>query len=84
LEEKELQECHFKPVTLNYKGDKDATVTHGDKCKDLYSKKMPGWFAEKIEKTAEDYEFERSKDDLTFKPQVIPEDQMRQVQKNLA
>lgn len=70
LEERELQECHFKPVTLNYKGEAayGNGVTHGDRCKDLYAKKVQGWFAEKTERTAEDYEYERSKEDLTFHP----------------
>jgi len=42
--------------------------THGDRNIDLYSLKKKGWFKEKGEKTTEDYEIERSMDDLTFNP----------------
>jgi hypothetical protein len=37
---------------------------------DLYATKHKGWFVEKSHKTKEDYEYERSKEDLTFNPQI--------------
>ena len=38
---------------------------------DLYSKKHKGWFVEKSHKTKEDYEYEKNKDELTFKPKML-------------
>lgn len=57
---------------MNYKGGahKSGGVTHGDRNLDLYSKKHKGWFKERGQKTKEDYEVERGKDDMTFNPQI--------------
>ena len=68
LEDKEFAQCTFAPKTLNYSGNDGGKVSHGDRCIDLYSTKNRGWFRERGEKTQEDYEFERSKQDLSFKP----------------
>jgi hypothetical protein len=59
LIEKEKEGCTFSPVTINYKVS-ESKVTHGDRGKDLYSKKTKGWFKDRGSKTAEDYEYERS------------------------
>jgi len=82
LEDREVKDCTFAPVTNNYKNNA-AKVTHGDRCIDLYSTKQKGWFAGRTEKTMEDYEFERSKEDLKFKPEINnPEQVQRLVTKN--
>lgn len=70
LEDREVQDCTFAPKTLNYKGSTKNGVTHGDRCMDLYAKKPKGWFREKGEKTHDDYEYEKSKDELKFKPTI--------------
>lgn len=74
LDEREMKDCTFAPQTLDYKGTAQRpiinNVTHGDRCKDLYSTKHKGWFKEKSEKTMEDYEVERSKDEMNFKPLI--------------
>ncbi len=36
----------------------------------MYSKKPKGWFKERGQKTKEDYEIERGKEDLTFTPNI--------------
>ena len=82
LNDKEVSECTFTPVTLDYHGHTKTKVTHGDKCKDLYSTKQKGWFKERGTKTAEDYEFERSKDEMTFNPQINDPDTMQRLSKN--
>jgi hypothetical protein len=53
-------------------------VTHGDRCIDLYSTKSKGWFRKRNEKTQEDYEYERSREDLTFKPVINNPEQVQQ------
>ena len=58
-------------------------VTHGDKCIDLYSMKPKGWFVEKSQKTQEDYEFERSLQDLTFYPQINNPEHVEKLKQNL-
>ena len=69
LQEKEVSECTFAPKTLDYKGmSKKQQVTGGDRNVDLYSLKKKGWFKDRGQKTTEDYEIERGKDDLTFNP----------------
>lgn len=69
--ERELEDCTFSPQTLNYNSlAQKSQLTHGDKCKDLYAKKIKGWFVEKIERTTEQYEYDRNKDDLTFTPEI--------------
>jgi len=57
---------------LNYKGSahKSNAATHGDRNLDLYSKKPKGWFKEKGQKTSEDYEIERGREELTFNPMI--------------
>jgi len=70
---KETDECTFVPKTINYKGHKKQTLmqaTHGDRCQDLYSLKPQGWFVSRGEKTHDDYDYERSKEDLTFSPLI--------------
>ncbi|TNV85929.1 hypothetical protein FGO68_gene4527 [Halteria grandinella] len=82
LQDREVKDCTFNPVTNNYKNNA-SKVTHGDRCIDLYSTKQKGWFAGRTEKTMEDYEFERSKEDLKFKPEINnPEQVQRLVTKN--
>ena len=83
LKDKEQEGCTFSPVTINYKGS-DQKVTHGDRGKDLYSKKPVGWFKDRGSKTEADYEFERAEKELTFSPQIIPDDKLRQVSRQLA
>ena len=84
LSDREIEECTFSPQTLNYKGHSTKmAVTHGDRCKDLYSKKAVGWFKDKGHKTQEDYEFERSKDHLTFSPEIIPDEMLKKVSRSL-
>jgi len=65
---------------LDYKDSNKVGESHGDKCLDLYARKQKGWFAEKQEKTAEDYEFEKVKEECTFapkinKPEELPQDE---------
>lgn len=69
LEEKEVEGCTFAPKTLNY----HSTVqreTHGDKCLDLYASKPKGWAREKGLKTRDDYEYDKHKEELTFRPMI--------------
>lgn len=76
LQEKEDEECTFKPKTnSNYVPDRDETRTEdsrqqqttGDKCFDLY---QLSYTKQKnaIEKTSEEVEFEKNAHELTFKP----------------
>ena len=81
LEDREVEGCTFTPTTLNYRTSK-TQVTHGDRCMDLYSRKQKGWFKERGHKTQEDYEFERSKGDLTFSPQINDPEQVQRLAKN--
>ena len=83
LNEREFKDCTFSPQTINYKGH-GAKVTHGDRGKDLYSKKPVGWFKDRGSKTQEDYEYERSKSELTFSPEIIPDDKLKHVSRQLA
>ena len=83
--EKELSGCTFTPETLKYKGGayKSGGVTHGDRNLDLYSKKHKGWFVQKGQKTKEDYEMERGKQEMTFNPVINdPEVIEKRLQKN--
>ena len=69
LKEKEVSECTFAPKTLDYKGlSKKQQITAGDRNIDLYSLKKKGWFKDRGQKTSEDYELERGKQDMTFNP----------------
>jgi hypothetical protein len=59
LEQRELEECTFKPRINEYHGDQQksrVTIT-GDKCIDLYLMAKPA--KEKRDKTRDDYEFEK-------------------------
>lgn len=69
MKDREVDGCTFKPKTLAYSGT-GRTTSSGDKCIDLYSRKQKGWFKEKAQKSAQEYEFERNKQDCTFKPKV--------------
>lgn len=70
---------------MDYKGGahKSGGVTHGDRNLDLYSKKAKGWFKDQKQKTKEDYELERGKEELTFAPLINdPEVVEKRLQKN--
>jgi hypothetical protein len=90
LDDRDMKECTFLPETLNSKKwnkkhPDEPQVTHGDRCIDLYSKKPKGWFAERGHKTAEDYEFERSKEELTFSPSLNDHEKVQnRLEKNFA
>jgi hypothetical protein len=71
LENKEQEECTFHPMTNEnfvIKAD-ESIVTTGDKCFDLYqlgqNKKK-----EKIDKSREEYEFEKNVTECTFQPNL--------------
>ena len=69
LKDREVDGCTFKPQTLDYQTSAQKQ-TSGDKCLDLNSLKPSGWIKDKVYKTSVDYEFERNKEDCTFKPQI--------------
>lgn len=81
LEDRELVECTFAPVTLESKTNQ-SKVTHGDRCIDLYSTKTKGWFAERKERTMEDFEFEKSQQELKFKPEINNPEQVQKLARN--
>ena len=60
LKNKEVDGCTFKPETLTYT-QTGVSSTSGDKCLDLYKRKQKGWFMEKAQKSAQDYDYEKSK-----------------------
>jgi hypothetical protein len=71
LANKEAEECTFHPMTNeNVQVRQDESIqSTGDKCFDLYqlskTKKK-----EKIDKTREEYDFEKSAPDCTFQPNI--------------
>jgi hypothetical protein len=67
--DKEVEGCTFTPQTLKYQGSAQQQ-TSGDRCLDLYMSKPNGWVKEKGLKTRDDHDYERHKDELTFKPQI--------------
>lgn len=74
LEAKESEECTFHPMTnamAQMKVDETLETT-GDKCNDLYhlATIRP---RQKLDKTREDYEYEKNALECTFKPNVLKE-----------
>ena len=72
-EEIELLQCTFQPKTNTQ--STISSITMEDKCAQLYEQaiqkmKIRGKSFERRDKTSEQYEFERSQNELTFKPQL--------------
>ena len=71
IENKESEECTFHPMTNeNMKVRDDETIEiSGDKCNDLYQisrvKAKP-----KVDKSKDEYEYEKSKQECTFQPNI--------------
>ena len=59
-ENKQIEGCTFKPQTINYQGGA-TRETSGDKCFDLFSTKPKGWVKDKVEKTTDEYTYEKEK-----------------------
>ena len=71
LHERQVDGCTFKPKTLDYNsGTKQPEESAGNKNETLYATKPKGWFKDKEFKTTYDLEFEKSKDDCTFRPSI--------------
>lgn len=74
LEEEERKNCTFRPqINRNYNARQQTTHndpnTTGDKCFDLYQLSVIKR-KEKQDKTANDYEYEKNKEELTFQPNI--------------
>eukprot|EP00347_Sterkiella_histriomuscorum_P013308 403365213 len=68
LDQKELEECTFKPKITNYESNKSRVLQGNDKFLELYSKAKP--MHEKRDKTRNDYEFEKGQEECTFQPNI--------------
>ncbi len=84
LEEREKKNCTFRPKTNKYKGNRrpmqnpddsgasESTYENqatGDKCEDLYQLSIIKQ-KKKLDKTTEEIEFEKAKQELTFQPNL--------------
>lgn len=67
LDQKELEECTFKPKIGNYESNKSQT-RGGDKCVELYMRAKAG--KDKKDKTKDEYEYEKGKEECTFQPNI--------------
>lgn len=69
-EEKELEECTFKPKINKYEGNRSQSrlTKSVDKFTELYMKAKPR--REKRDKTREDFDFEKGKEECTFQPNI--------------
>ena len=67
--EKEVEGCTFKPQTLQYLNAQG--IQDGDRCQHLYSKVQPGQYKDNKGRDGREQEYERAKDDCTFKPKIL-------------
>ena len=66
LDAKELEECTFKPKILgNYDSNKSKSYSRVDRCNELYNKATKT-MRDKRDKTHNEYEFEKAKEECTF------------------
>jgi len=71
LDAKELEECTFQPkIITKYESSKISTLSHqrSDKCTELYMRAKP--LKERKDKTRDDFDFEKGKDECTFHPNI--------------
>jgi hypothetical protein len=68
LEAKELEECTFKPKILTTYDSNKSKGSAIDKCMELFMKAKP--LKEKRDKTKDDFDFEKAKDECTFQPNI--------------
>ena len=71
LNEKQIEGCSFRPKTLDYNiGSKQPEESAGNKNETLYMSKQKGWFKDKEFKSTQDLEFEKHREQCTFKPSI--------------
>ena len=72
MDQKELEECTFRPNIKSYDPNstmnKSRTRGAADKCTELYMKAKPA--IQKRDKTREEYEIELGANEFTFKPNI--------------